>query len=487
MVVPVRVEDEGFRVIGLGLALVEECCSKRMMKMTRASWSVGSALCATALVASMMGGVGCVDTSEDYVYLHIIHGYPGADEITVYGPEGTLVSGLKFGTATDKAIRLNRQNFDGTINVAISGVPGLVIANADVFDLYPQETATLFVGRRDSLESAQVNLIRHLIFSNAENSALRQCVLQPHNYLSTTNNSLLNNTYSFMLQKRSSAEEILLSYNPALESQIQTECGPIPLNQLGATGMRILNKRRELINQINESGWLYLVLDPENEEAQVLIPVFGVWSSGEDVLAVPTSFAFVQCISGAITLQQEEPDMMMMNPNAPPVQEEPTCKLDLQGNPIIPRDMNGNPLVKINNVALEDCLNLQEPYAGIVFEPGSDDVEKLLVYSMVPSAGQCSSQWRVRSPLPGPTIFDQGPTGRSGDTLVTFSVEHPSFTTQSVILYGRPLDPLIMQFNHHERSVPTKAYPANKPFDPDVAPGRTTPDTELPGENELFD
>jgi hypothetical protein len=450
---------------------------------------MGSALLMCAMVACATGFVGCGSGGDDVVYLHVLHAYPGAASMSLYGPEGAIVSGLSFGQTTEAPVAFNRENFDGTLTLVMDGLPGSVPINTTLFELYPQETATLVIGRRVDQADVQVSTIRHTIFSPVDSAV--ECILSPVNMISTTNNGATRNAYSFMSELFADADTIRRSYNTSLETQIDTECGPINLNQLGPEGARILAERIKAIQRVQQRGLLLPVLDPQ--DANRLLYVSGFWVGDTLVKGVPTSLDFRKCISSAIQLQQ--PEAEMMDPNAP-AQGETTCKYDLQGRPIVPfndANMNGvlDPneqiLIEVNAEAVAACLGNEEngyattDYQGIVYEPGViTDAQVLLTYRS--NGTNCSSRWRIITPVIT-TIYDQGEVRGSGlraeDQIPTFQTNHPRFTTQGVIVYGRPLDPLIYQFVHADRSELTGEYPGGKDFDPlppqdrtEQAPGR---------------
>lgn len=457
--------------------------------MAQSRWSMGSALLMCAMVTCAAGFVGCGGGGDDIVYLQVLHAYPGAASVSLYGPEGAIVSGLSFGQTTEAPIEFNRENFNGSLTLVMDGVPGSVQVNATLFELYPQETATLVIGRRTDLTDVQVETVRHTIFSPVESAF--ECILNPRNMLSTINTGVTGNAYSFMPELFADTAVITQQYNPALETQIDTECGPIGLSQLGTEGTRILAERQKAIQRVQQRGLLLPVLDPEDPNR--LLYVSGRWVGDTTVKGVPTSLDFRKCISAAIQLQQPEADMM--DPNAA-AEEEPTCKYDLQGRPIVPfndANMNGvldpneQVLIEANADAIASCLGNENngyattDYQGLVYEPGV--VAEALVLLTYPSNGAtCSARWRVVTPGIT-TIYDQGEVRGSGlraeDKIPTFQTNHPRFTTQGVIVYGRPLDPLIYQFVHADRSELTGEYPGGRDFDPlppedrtEQAPGR---------------
>lgn len=422
----------------------------------------------SALVACGAGFMGCGGAADDIVYLQVLHAYPGAPSMSLYGPEGAIVSNLKFGQSTDEPIEFNRANFSGTLTLVMDGLPGQSTVSLDLFSLYPQETATIVAERRTGTTEVQTKILRHLIFTAQE--ATERCIVAPFNLLSTTNDNFLIDGYSFMMQLRGTAELITASYNQNLEQQINTECGPVNLSDLEMVGTLVKNERKKLIDKINADKFLFPAQDPE--DTTQLIYVWGEWPNGTSVSAVPRTREFVECISGAIQIKQ--PDSGSTS------EEQAACPVDLQGRPIIPftdTNMNGTrdpgePLsLEVNFQAVNDCLTRPVVYQGYAFQPGQGaSANNAYLGYLSENPNQCVSTWRFRSQRIANTIYDQGETqGDSGtraeDKLVTVSLDHPSHTAQTIVLYGRPLDPLVYQYTDMSRSNITTEYPGDKPYD----------------------
>jgi hypothetical protein len=431
----------------------------------------------SALVACGAGFMGCGGAADDIVYLQVLHAYPGAPAMSLYGPEGAIVSNLKFGQTTDEPIEFNRANFNGSLTLVMDGLPGQSSVSLDLFALYPQETATIVAERRTGTTEVQTQLLRHLIFTGKE--AYEQCIIAPYNLLSTTNDNFLIDAYSFMMQIQGTPTLIQSSYNQANEQQIDTECGKVSLSDLEMVGTLVKNKRKEQIDKINADKFLFPVQDPEDATLQVY--VWGVWANGTAVNAVPRTKEFVECISGAIQIKQPESSSM--------TQEQATCPVDLQGRPVIPftdTNMNGTrdpgePLsLEVNFQGVQDCLEKPTVYQGFAYLPGQGATANTYLGYTSDVPTQCTSTWRFRSQRIANTIYDQGETqGASGtradDQLVTIGLDHPSHTTQTVVLYGRPLDPLVFQYTDMSRSTLTTDYPGGKDKD-----GLGVPRTEEP-------
>ena len=87
----------------------------------------------------------------DSVYLYFFNGYVGSTSMTVIGPTGTLVSGVPFGERT-KPVLFDR-TLGTNLTVLLDVIPEPVQISPSLFDLYPQETATVLLKRRTGAAS----------------------------------------------------------------------------------------------------------------------------------------------------------------------------------------------------------------------------------------------------------------------------------------------------------------------------------------------
>ncbi len=446
--------------------------------MARTGLSVCRALAMSALVACAAGFVGCgAADGDEIVYLHVVHGYAGAASLSMYGPEGSIVTGLQFGTATDEPIAFDRSNFDGTLTIVMDNVPGAAPVTVDLFALYPQETVTLFVQRRSNLSEIQVTPIRHHVFSPAGRVGnTPQCYIAPRNLLSLSENdfSAFEGAFSYMVQMRASADLISRAYNPTLEQTILTECGPLSVAELGSEGQRIQAERARVLTEISANPLLFPVQATESNVPNAVEYVYGRWVGGTTVVGPKTSIGFIECISTAVQIKQDDAPA---DPADPAATSDTGCDVNPSTGAIaLPRDpVTNRPLVTVDAKAVTACFGDSEAFQGFAFVPGQFDVNQVLPYFST-SAASCQGEFVVRTPITT-TIYDQGAT-RAEDQLPLIKLDHPDATTQSVILFGRPLDPLVHQFTNAERSEATGDYPADKPFDP-FPPA--TREEELPG------
>lgn len=130
-------------------------------------------MCGIAL-AALLTSAGCGGNSNggEFVWLQVVNGYPGSQAASVYGPSGTIASNLEFGQRTDEFIRVNR-NLGTEIQVVLDGAPQPFTAEAELYSMYPQESATLFISRRSGAGQVDVDLIRHVQSALADSASLR--------------------------------------------------------------------------------------------------------------------------------------------------------------------------------------------------------------------------------------------------------------------------------------------------------------------------
>lgn len=145
----------------------------------------------TAIAMTLSCGEG--SDNQEYVYLYIFNGYPGSSQMSLYGPSGRVVSGLPFRGRTTEPIKISR-NLGTDFTLVIDGAPQTIDLQFELYDLYPQETGTLFFKRRSSTTDAVATIYRHTpsISSN--------CRLLIDNGLSIQSSGVAN--YNFMVAFR---------------------------------------------------------------------------------------------------------------------------------------------------------------------------------------------------------------------------------------------------------------------------------------------
>ena len=81
--------------------------------------------------------------------MYVYNGYAGGGALSVYSTTGPLVTGCELGDCTPEGpLVIDRERFDGQLQLSLEGSSGLSSVQLDAFAFYPQETVTLFVTRR---------------------------------------------------------------------------------------------------------------------------------------------------------------------------------------------------------------------------------------------------------------------------------------------------------------------------------------------------
>ncbi len=141
-------------------------------------WLVVLVVC--CFVASACGD----EVDDEVVYLHLFNGYPGGSSIDIIGPTGVLKSDIRFGERTEEPVAVNR-DLGTDLTVLIDGASETFDISLSLFDLYPHETATLIVSRRDD-NDLMYDMLRH------QQSIASACRIVFINSLSVGNDELAN-------------------------------------------------------------------------------------------------------------------------------------------------------------------------------------------------------------------------------------------------------------------------------------------------------
>ncbi len=143
----------------------------------RSRWLI--LLCAVfGLLTTSCGG----SDGHEVVYLHVFNAYPGSQSMSLYGPTGAVVTDLPFGTRTDSPVAVDR-NLGTEFELILDGAPTPFDLDQQLFNLYPQETATFLFSRRDD-STAQAQILRHI------QSVSAGCRMVFHNSMAVANDQL---------------------------------------------------------------------------------------------------------------------------------------------------------------------------------------------------------------------------------------------------------------------------------------------------------
>lgn len=429
-----------------------------MLGVKRSGVGLVLALACLGLVFAGCGDNGNGDSGET-VFLYITNGYPGASKLTLYGPTGKLVSGLPFGERTEEAIEVDRNVNSTSFTLVLDGAPTEMLLSKPLFSMYPQETGTLIISRRSNEAAADATLYRHIRTPDPD------CTTIFGNSLSL-NNSLMPDqllSYSYQTEWNVSPQPM---YDESLEQFATTRCGftPVPDNY----------KRPEVHQQIAADPWFFPVSGQNNDYTLVWgrrmpDPRTGEMRSeglslGGQVFAVPTTEDFMECMSSAVTIEQED-----TGGGGAAQQECPT--------PSGPAGPDGNPTyaesqVVWNAETIASCFE-EFTYSGFGIEPGQPDTFQAFGMRPRQQDGElvCGSKVRVRTPhqdlifqdidnsIPG---FIEGEGG-----FIEIDATYPASEQHFFVLFGRPVNAFVQQWNGEETSVSL----AEHPYPGDIEPG----------------
>jgi hypothetical protein len=401
------------------------------------------ALITLVVVCFGLGLAGCGegDGLGETVYVYVLNAYPGSSKLTLYGPTGKLASGLPFGQRTDEAVELNRNTNSDEFTLVLDGAPTEIIFTKQLFALYPQETATIVISRRSGEESASSSLFRHT------RTVSPSCVLTFANSLAVANQFLPANSLSYSYQTEWKLESQDM-YIPAAETHAQTRCGPTPIRDQDVAA------RQAIHDAIAEDPWFFPVvaeeqglyqlvwgrrtMDPRTEE----LISNGLELNGQ-VMAVRPTVDYINCMSAAVTVKQDE------TATGTEDTAQQACPTD------------GEPLeVTWDELAVSQCFELTE-YSGFPVVPGQDQATHSFSLNPRDVNGDlvCGFPVRIRTAIQDLIFKSDGATGE----LIEIDASFPASERHFFVLFGRPVNPFISQWNSEETSVRSEdgefAYP----------------------------
>ncbi len=196
-------------------------------------------------------------TNHENVWLYVFNGYPGSDGMSMYGPSGTVTTGLGFGQRTPAPPPSVDRNLGTSFELVLEGAPQTFEVDLPLYDMYPHETATVFFKRRTGTDSIDDPMIfRHVQTGYREEA--NRCRLIFDNALSVQNDEIG-----------------VFDYLPA--AKIRPSCSGY-VDQIGTfddtgqmvetpSGNQIEVGRPGLVDRIKETPWFFLA---EAESGQVL-------------------------------------------------------------------------------------------------------------------------------------------------------------------------------------------------------------------------
>ncbi|MBA2662509.1 MAG: hypothetical protein H0U74_09465 [Bradymonadaceae bacterium] len=240
--------------------------------------SLGAVVAASLLTVSACGDGG--GGGGEVVNFYIFNGYAGSSSMSLYGPSGTIVTGLGFGARSGEAIAIDR-NLGTEFTLVLDGAPQSIDLTSPLFALYPHETGTMLLKRRSGLDEADATTYRHV------QSAGNDCRIVFDNALSTLSDGLGN--FGYM---------VAFDMTPA---------------QAGYADVRF--PRTNLMTQVGRDSYYYLVTDEGGLSADLKMVWAGPGSRvdfvGGSVQTFSPTLEYEECLGedpdGAQVLECQEP------------------------------------------------------------------------------------------------------------------------------------------------------------------------------------
>jgi len=221
-------------------------------------------------------------------------------------------------------------------------------------------------------------------------------------------------------------------------SIVDTECGPLNLNSLGAIGSNIIATRRQLYTDlITPQPWFFPVTAEDESEGEVITYRKGLLIGPGQLSGYRSTKEYRECLAQAIQIEQD-PNAVMMG--------DSQCGSNPDGSPAVPTDAMGRPLVSVDGVSVTNCLRPTN-YSPFVHSPQTDE-STIFYYNPDAAAGSsCNQSMRLRTHSVD-AVFDpplQQPARVNGK-LVQIDLKMPKGAWQHVVVYGRPVAPLVYMF-----------------------------------------
>lgn len=422
-------------------------------------------LCAVGAFCLAGPSTGCNGGDEtETVFLHVFNGYPGSESLTLYGPEGTIVEGLEFAEGTDEAIEVNRNVNSTDFTLVIDGAPAPIEMPQTSFSLYPDETATLMISRRSGETAANATMYRHTR-SNAP-----QCLLTMGNSLSLDDNMMSELlSYTFQTEWR---REPTPYYDADAEGLAETRCGPVEVPDQ--------YDRTSLHNEIESDPWFFPV-ESDSQEGKYQfawairrehpetgeLRSTGVDSSGQ-IIAKQTTIDYVDCLSDSVQMEQED-DQGTSNGSGETQCPDLTETATGPGGSEV--DVLAQDEVVWDHESAAECGE-DVSYGGFPVEAGQPGASVTFeIHSNMNLGGDsgnaCEVPIRFRTPTTDLIFRDTGEDDSEGEFVETTVGFDDVSQHRFLVVYGRPINPFITQWDAEETAVDLEDHP----YPGNVSPG----------------
>ncbi len=349
------------------------------------------ALCGLILLA----GCGTGDNSET-VYLHVFNGYAGVESMSVYGPSGTITTGLPFGARTAEPVEVDR-NLGTDMTVVLDGAPTTFDFQEQLYNLYPQETATLVMSRREN-NAVSTTIFRH------QPSISPACRLIAHNSLSLNSGNL--SQYNFILGWDFSEDGAGTGYGGDIETTGYDE-------EWENARVAPDEQRSELFDEINDNPIFTLVPSDEEEAASSLE---FVWIGPERTADFPR----IDYVSGSIVTFRSSIDYVQCLEDQEDAENDPDVEEEDCDAPITTNAQTYSPGLEAPNIFVHY-------YPSTV---GNDT-----------DSGRCDADFRVYSDFGNIFTGEPGYDGFDENRRLELSAEYGISNQFFFVLYGNPTDP----------------------------------------------
>lgn len=386
-----------------------------------------------SLIAMIAPLTSCGDSAAaESVFLFVINGYTGSNSLTIIGPTGTVASSLAFGDRVGP-VEVNRA-LGTEFTVLLDGTPEAIDLDVELFSMYPQETGTLFLKRRSDDSEVAISLYRHV------QTISDGCMLTFENGLSL-NETYLSVPSQFTFTPEFRIEDIASAgYLDENQLRVQTECGPLPVPPAGS------RVPRDFAPLMADPYFFLVPCDDQLLENQVCY-VWGAFGPdlSTNVIAIPNTFEYAECLSQAVEINQPTVDPPLPFPPDDAQVQCPTGEIQWTD-------------VNLPEQAILDC-QARRAYDSILMTPGAEGNNTESIYF---GGGQCTHTFRLVTPglqtIFGPEDGDSLGKHQDGD-FVESTVQIPVGSEHFYVLFGRPVNPLLWQWDSGSNFVDLAAYP----------------------------
>lgn len=418
------------------------------MRINRQVWAL-AAIAAAGMMTAGCGGEG----GEEAVFLYFINGYPGTSSMTVNSTLGTLATNVPFGERYGDdgtcppdqpclPARVERQ-LGTAFSILNENQNKPVDVDKDLYAMYPHETGTLVMTRRSGESNVNTTLLRHTQSISTDCTVTWVNGLSLDNqYTTVANYNIAPELYEEDLRYAGFSDEANTPFN--------SECGALPINDPTHQNLQ----RPNVLEAIAANPWFYLTeCDQGADEGDA--GHFGCklgWGvpfaddrsrlgDGGSFVSVRDSDEYFECIEGAISIRAPEDSMVPVFPGV---------EVDCPPAPLTWAD------VDVDFQAVADCQDTIIKNTETL-PPGSEDSTRGLQ-----GYGVCDLRFRIRNEgqdiIFGPKGNDAEGKHQDGD-LIESQVDIPAGSQRFWVLLGRPVNPLVWQWDSGDTFVDLTSFP----------------------------